>query len=78
MNEQPNRYKANATPDANAKQVRIALLNQGHTLHSWARAHGFPYSTVWRTAHRGGRRRSSRAIIAALLTDLSQTNQDDK
>lgn len=70
MNEQPNQHKANSTPDLKAKQVRIALLRQGHTMHSWAKLHGFPYSTVWRAAHRGGRRKSSQAVTAALLADL--------
>lgn len=70
MNEQPARYKSNSTPNLKAKQVRIALLLQGHTLHSWAREHGFPYSTVWRAAHRGARRASSKAITEELMATI--------
>jgi hypothetical protein len=56
-----------------ALQTRIALLRKGHSLRSWALEHGYPYSTVWRAAKRGGRRASSRRIAEHLQRVVSSS-----
>jgi len=54
-------------------QLRGALLAQGHTLGSWARAHGYREGTVQRVVYRlhnqpGSRRRGD--LTLAILRDL--------
>jgi len=62
--------KANATPDLDPLQVKIALLRRGTNLHRWAIANGYEQSLVWMMLHRGHRGRRSAAIAKRLREDL--------